>query len=154
MDKGQRYFTAAGAIRRLNGTLLPRLHKAAVKPHHAYWFDQLPLARSMKCGSSPAEGIEHVPPAIGYYNSASPTLVRDINPLGKKPAVHSIFVDPPLADRKSLHLNSPRQSSFKLRRRQGVVTSCCLRINHNEPLKGQQHAKFDINAKLKVARGC
>src|ERR1700730_13158997 len=64
MDKGQRYFTAAGAIRRLNGTLLPRLHKAAVKPHHAYWFDQLPLARSMKCGSSPAEGIEHVPPAI------------------------------------------------------------------------------------------
>jgi hypothetical protein len=30
----------------------------------------------MKCGSSPAEGIEHVPPAIGYYNSASPTLVR------------------------------------------------------------------------------
>src|SRR3984893_8947426 len=113
MDKGQRYFTAAGAIRRLNGTLLPRLHKAAVKPHHGYWFDQLPLARSLKRGSSPAEGIEHVSPAIGYYNSASPTLVSDINPLGKKSAIHSIFVDPPLTDRKSLHLNSPRQSSFK-----------------------------------------
>jgi len=42
----------------------------------------MPLVRSLKRGSSPAEGIQHVTVAIRYYNSASPILVSDINHLG------------------------------------------------------------------------
>jgi hypothetical protein len=61
----------------------------------------LPLARSPKRRSTPAVGVQHVPLAIGYYDSAPSTLVSDFNHLSKKSAMDRIFVDPLLAYKKS-----------------------------------------------------
>jgi hypothetical protein len=76
-------------------------------PNRSYFFDQFPLVSGLEFCSSLAERIQHVTPAIGYYNSALPTLLSDFNNLGKEPATHGIFVAPLLTDRNSLHLNCP-----------------------------------------------
>jgi hypothetical protein len=84
-------------------------------------FSQLPFTRCLKSSNNSDVGIEHITPVIGYYNSTPLALGRGIEHLAKKPAIHSIFVDPPLADRKPLHSSSParaalsRRPSFSLR---------------------------------------
>jgi hypothetical protein len=71
------------------------------------------------CGS-PAEDIQHVTPAIGYYNSTPLTLVSDFNHLANKRATCRIFVDPLLTDRKSFHALTTNPNSETAQAASGI----------------------------------